>query len=58
MAVLGCTVAGHGFPPHATPVVASASGTVFADGIPASRQGDSTSCGHASSGSGNVFCSS
>ncbi|TDE34127.1 hypothetical protein [Antarcticimicrobium sediminis] len=53
--VLGCAVAGHGLPPHAAPVMASASGTVFAEGIALCRQGDVASCGHPSSGSGNVF---
>jgi uncharacterized Zn-binding protein involved in type VI secretion len=55
IAILGCAVAGHGIPPHAAPVMSSASNTVFAGGIPVCRQGDSASCGHASSGSGDVF---
>ncbi|MEE2635515.1 MAG: PAAR domain-containing protein [Pseudomonadota bacterium] len=55
IAVLGCAVAGHGFPPHDAPVMVSASGTVFAGGIPVCRQGDSASCGHFATGSENVF---
>lgn len=41
--------------PHmASPVMVSASATVFAGGKPVVRAGDSASCGHSSSGSGNV----
>ncbi|MFY0309633.1 PAAR domain-containing protein [Leisingera sp. D0M16] len=58
VAVLGCAVAGHGIPPHAAPVMAGASSTVFAEGIGICRQGDPASCGHPSSGSGNVIAQS
>ncbi|MEX0304351.1 MAG: PAAR domain-containing protein [Leisingera sp.] len=54
VAVLGCAVAPHGFGVHGAPVMASASGTVFAEGIAVCRQGDLASCGHAASGSGDV----
>lgn len=54
-AVLGAAVAGHGDPPHAAPVMAQASGTVFAQGIPVCRAGDQASCGHPATGSGDVF---
>lgn len=54
VAVLGTNVAGHGDSPHNGPVMISASGTVFANGVPVCRQGDSASCGHTASGSGNV----
>ncbi|KIC36553.1 PAAR domain-containing protein [Leisingera sp. ANG-M7] len=54
VAVLGCAVAPHGLGAHAGPVMATASGTVFAEGIAVCRQGDLASCGHAASGSGNV----
>tara|TARA_R100000008_G_scaffold85631_2_gene76087 strand:+ start:2126 stop:2413 length:288 start_codon:yes stop_codon:yes gene_type:complete len=53
--VLGGPVAGHGLPPHSSPIMVGASSTVFAQGIPVCRQGDSASCGHTSTGSGNVF---
>ena len=55
VAVRGCPVAGHGSPPHSSPVMVCASGTVFASGIPVCRAGDCASCGHTASGSGNVF---
>lgn len=42
--------------PHtASPKIVSASSTVFANGKPVVRQGDSASCGHTTSGSSNVF---
>lgn len=48
-------VAGHGLPPHASPFTANGSSTVFAEGIPVNRQGDSDTCGHSrASGSPNV----
>ena len=41
--------------PHkASPVMAGSSSTVFAGGRPVVRAGDSASCGHSASGSGNV----
>lgn len=42
-------------PHEASPVMVGASGTVFANGIAVSRAGDAASCGHPSSGSGDVF---
>jgi len=53
--VLGGPVAGHGDSPHNSPNMVSASGTVFFQGIGVCRQGDIASCGHSSTGSGNVF---
>lgn len=55
VAVLGAAVAGHGLPPHAAPVMATASASVFANGTAVCRSGDLASCGHPASGSGNVF---
>ncbi len=55
VAVKGAAVAGHGLGVHAGPVMAGASGTVFANGIGVCRQGDAASCGHLAMGSGNVF---
>ncbi len=55
VAVRGSTVVGHGSPPHSGPIMVGASGTVFAQGIAVCRQGDSASCGHVASGSGNVI---
>ena len=54
VAVLGTQVAGHGDCPHCSATMITASGRVFANGIPVCRQGDSASCGHTASGSGNV----
>jgi uncharacterized Zn-binding protein involved in type VI secretion len=54
IAVKGAAVAGHGRGPHSGPVMVGASGTVTANGIPVCRAGDSASCGHVASGSGNV----
>lgn len=55
VAVKGAAVAGHGRSPHSSPVMAGASGSVKANGIPICRSGDAASCGHAASGSPNVF---
>ena len=52
---LGDLIAAHGLPPHVAPVMASASGDVFTNSIQTCRAGDVGSCGHPSSGSGNVF---
>lgn len=54
IAVKDAAVAGHGLPPHASPVMVGCSSTVFANGIAICREGDAASCGHAASGSGNV----
>jgi uncharacterized Zn-binding protein involved in type VI secretion len=55
IAVLGDAVAGHGLPPHAAPVMAEASSTVFAGGIAICRAGDIASCGDPATGSSNSF---
>ena len=52
---VGDAVAGHGRPPHSSPVMAEGSGTVFINGIPACRAGDAATCGHTASGSSDVF---
>ena len=54
IAVLGTNVAGHGKSPHSGPSMITSSSRVFAQGIGVCRQGDSASCGHTSTGSGNV----
>ena len=54
IAVKDAAVAGHGLPPHASPVMVGCSSTIFANGIAICREGDAASCGHAASGSGNV----
>lgn len=51
---LGGSVAGHGKNEHSGPIMVTASSTVYAQGIPVCRQGDLASCGHSSTGSGNV----
>jgi len=52
--VLNDKVAGHGKPPHSAPVMSTASPNIFIQGIPVCRQGDTASCGHATTGSLNV----
>ena len=42
----GAAVAGHGKPPHSSPVMVGASTTVFCEGKNLCRTGDSASCGH------------
>ncbi len=55
VAVLNCAIQGHGVAPHAAPVMSVASANVYANGIKVCRQGDSASCSHTATGSGNVF---
>lgn len=57
VAVVGDAVSPHGppVPPHTGPVMQTGSSTVFANGIPVCRAGDLANCGHAASGSQNVF---
>lgn len=45
----------HGKPPHTSPTMITASSTVFAQGKPVVRKGDSATCGHSATGSGTVF---
>ena len=52
---IGDAVAGHGRGPHSGPVMAAGSGNVFTNNIPTSREGDPATCGHPSTGSGDVF---
>lgn len=42
-------------PVHCAATMAGASATVFAGGIPVCREGDTATCGHASTGSATVF---
>ena len=51
---LGDVVAGHGLPPHSSPVMAAASSTVFVNGRGVCRAGDAASCGDSATGSSNV----
>lgn len=46
ISVVGDQVESHGMKPHASPVIATGSPTVFANGSPVARIGDSASCGH------------
>lgn len=55
VACLGAAVAPHGPGIHAGPVMAQASSTVYANGIPICREGDAASCGHPATGSSDVF---
>lgn len=54
IATNGSVVAGHGDSPHNGARMVTSSGTVFAQGIGVCRSGDSASCGHIATGSGNV----
>jgi uncharacterized Zn-binding protein involved in type VI secretion len=51
----GDNIAAHGKPPHAAPTMVGASGTVFAEGKPVVRAGDSATCGHSANGASTVF---
>ena len=51
----GDSIAAHGKPPHAAPVMVGASETVFAEGKPVCREGDAATCGHNSNGASTVF---
>jgi len=42
----GDPVAGHGLPPHSSPVTGPGSPIVLAQGVPVNRQGDVDTCGH------------
>jgi uncharacterized Zn-binding protein involved in type VI secretion len=52
---VGDAVAGHGLPPHDSPVLVQGSDTVFVNGIALSRSGDLASCGDAATGSSDVI---
>lgn len=52
---IGDAVQGHGKGEHAGPVMAEGSPNVFTNNIPTCRQGDAATCGHRSTGSGDVF---
>lgn len=49
-----CPCADPPTPHQLSPVMVGSSSTVFAGGKPVCRSGDSASCGHSASGSGNV----
>lgn len=53
--VNGDLVAGHGLPPHDAPTMIAGSNNVFVGGIAVVNAGDSATCGHTASGSGDVF---
>ena len=53
---IGDSILPHGRGSHSKAVMATGSGTVFVNNIPACRGGDIADCGHvSSSGSGNVI---
>jgi uncharacterized Zn-binding protein involved in type VI secretion len=53
---IGDIVQSHDDSPHGTNQMITGSPTVFANGIPLSKTGDSSACGHRiSTGSSNVF---
>lgn len=52
----GDVVAAHGIPPHSPPPAMIAQcNNLYVNGILVVNQGDSATCGHTISGSGNVF---
>ena len=53
--VIGASITSHGLPPHANSTMSFGSATVFANGIAVCREGDLATCGHAASGSSDVF---
>lgn len=52
---VGDAIQGHGPGEHGGPVMAKGSPNVIVNNIPACRAGDPGTCGHASTGSNNVF---
>ena len=54
-AIRGKPIAGHGDHAHAGPVIVQSSNRVRANGIGMVYQGCSTTCGHITTGSSNVF---
>jgi len=54
IAVKGAAVKGHGKSPHKNPTMSGHSASVFANNIAICRAGDTASCGHAATGSGDV----
>jgi uncharacterized Zn-binding protein involved in type VI secretion len=54
VAVIGAAVAPHGDSPHNAATMATGSATVKAGGFKVCRAGDTATCGHAATGSGNV----
>lgn len=55
VSVHGDPVAPHGVAPHAAPTMIAGSNNVFINGIAVCNAGDLATCGHAASGSGDVF---
>jgi uncharacterized Zn-binding protein involved in type VI secretion len=55
MSVLGDAVSDHGDGKHENAIMVEASPNMFIGRIPICRLGDRASCGHASTGSDNVF---
>lgn len=55
VAVMGAAITDHGTGAHNAPTMSGHSATVFANGLPICRSGDAATCGHAASGSSNVF---
>jgi len=55
VAVLGTKVKSHGDNPHSNAKMVESSNTVFSGGRGIVREGNKASCGHKTTGSGNVF---
>ena len=52
---IGDLIASHGLSPHDSAVMIQGSSNVFVNGKKVCRAGDAASCGHTTSGSGDVF---
>ncbi|WP_313026783.1 PAAR domain-containing protein [Brucella sp.] len=50
LVVVGDRVAGHGEPPHTSPVMAQGTSKFRVSGIPVCREGHAATCGHTTSG--------
>ena len=56
LAVLnGDSVASHGIAPHASPTMIAGTNNIYIEGKEAVNAGDLATCGHAASGSSDVF---
>lgn len=54
ISLLGDLVSGHGLPPHAAPVIATASDWMTINGVKVTRVGSVASCGHGTTGSSDM----
>ncbi len=55
ISVVGDSIIGHGLPPHTAPVITQGSAWMTIDGIAVTRSTSPASCGHAASGSADMY---